>query len=221
MSAKTYNLDNDDITIPTSNVSTHRSRPGLYKARAIKHIIKNDMAGGAFCLTRDNAIADLGATQIFVMDGIPVINKCPAMRPLKVLLADGRQVMSTHMCDIHINGLLVVLTLHIIPDLPIASLFGIRVLTETGCKVTLTHNECVVCYNSKIILRGEKDPSTDLWTLPLGSQGMTSQHANASSCRWLLPTPMPIPPSKLLSSHIQYAPKQTASVLYTNLCAAH
>jgi hypothetical protein len=140
MFAKTYNLDDDDITVPTSNVSMHSSRPQSYKARAIEHIIKNEIAGGAFRLTMDNAIADSGATQIFVMDGTPVVNKRPATRPLKVLLADGRQVMSTHMCDIRINGLLVVLTGHIIPDLSIALLFGIRVLTEAGCKVTFTHN---------------------------------------------------------------------------------
>jgi hypothetical protein len=150
----------------------------LYKARAIEHIVKNEIAGGAFRLTTNNAIADLGATQIFVMDGTPFINKRPTTRLFKVLLADGRQVMSTHMCDIRINGLPVVLTGHIIPDLSIALLFGIRVLPEAGCEVTFTHDECVVRYNNKIILWGEKDPSMDLWTLPLGSQDMTSQHAN-------------------------------------------
>jgi hypothetical protein len=100
------------------------------------------------------------------------------MCPLKVLLADGRQVMSTHMCDIRINSLLVLLTGCIIPALFIVLLFGIRVLAKAGCKVTFPHDECVVHYNNKIILWGEKDPSTDLWTLKLGSQGMTSQHAN-------------------------------------------
>jgi hypothetical protein len=222
MSAKTYNLDNDDITVPTSNVSTHSSRPRSYKVRAIEHIIKKEIAGGAFRLTTDNAIADLGATQIFVMDGTPVINKRPMMRPLKVLLADGRQVMSTYMCDIRINGLLVVLTGHIIPDLSIASLFRIRVLTEAGCKVTFTHDEYVLHYNNKIILWGEKNPSTDLWTLPLGSQGMTSQHANC-----VLPSAAPVVanahahPAIQIAFFIRYAPKQTASVLHTNLCAAH
>jgi hypothetical protein len=35
-------------------------------------------------------------------------------------------------------------------------------------------------YNGKIILRGEKDQSMDLWTLPLGSHDMTSQHATST-----------------------------------------
>jgi hypothetical protein len=62
--------------------------------------------------------------------GTPVVNKQPMTQPLKVFLADERQVMSTHMCDIHIKGIPFVLTGHIIPDLSIASLFGTRVLTK-------------------------------------------------------------------------------------------
>jgi hypothetical protein len=142
------------------------------------------------------AIADSGASQIFVMEGANVINKRRTTRPLKV---NGWQVMSTHMWDIHINGLLFVLTGHIIPDLSIATLFGIRVLTEAGCNVTFDKHKCTVQYNGKIILSGDKDPSTDLWTLPLESIDMTTHlvndaiplvapvHANAHAH---LPTPI-------------------------------
>ncbi len=52
--------------------------------------------------------------------------------------------MSTHMCDIKIDGLPFVLTNHNIPDLSIASLFGIRVLTEAGCEVTFDNKFCTV-----------------------------------------------------------------------------
>jgi hypothetical protein len=69
---------------------------------------------------------------------------------------------------------------HIIPNLSIASLFGIRILTEAGCDVTFTKGDCIVTYNGKIILHGEKDPSTNLWTLPLRSHDMTSQHATST-----------------------------------------
>ena len=57
-------------------------------------------AYAAMMIASNEAIADSGATQIFVMDGIPVHNKQKTMCPLKVALADGRRVMSTHMCDI-------------------------------------------------------------------------------------------------------------------------
>jgi hypothetical protein len=149
MSATTFNLDNDDITVPTSNVSS-QSTPS-YKSCALDHILAKNFVGAAFCLHTTDAIADLGATQIFVMEGTPVINKRVMTWPLKVALADGLQVMSTHMCNIIIKGLPFMLTGHIIPDLSIAFLFGIRVLTEAGCEVTFDKNTCKVQYNSNVI----------------------------------------------------------------------
>ena len=84
--------------------------------------------------------------------------------------------MSTHMCDIIIPGLPTTLVGHIVPELSIASLFGIRVLTAAGCTVKFDNEKCIVKYNGKIILTGMKDPTTDLWTLPIvGSAGKTSE----------------------------------------------
>ena len=93
------------------------------------------LAAASVTLKTKDAIADSGATQIFVMENTPVINKHITQSPLKVALTDGRKVFSTHDCNVHIVGLPTVLTGHIIPDLLIASLFGIRVLTEAGCEV--------------------------------------------------------------------------------------
>ena len=128
------------------------------------------------------AIADSGATQIFIMEGTPVKNKRPTRCPLKVALADGRKVMSTHVCDVDIPGLPVTLVGHIIPDLSIASLFGIRVLTDVGCTVTFDIDKCVVNFNGNEILRGYKDDKTDLWTLPIGTNKCApAQHDSAMS----------------------------------------
>jgi hypothetical protein len=108
------------------------------------------------------AIADSGATQIFIMEGMPVTNKRTTTCPLKVAIADGRQVLLTHICDVDIPGLPVTLVGHIIPYLSIASLFGIRVLTDVGCTVTFDVNKCVVYFKGNEILHGYKDPTTDL-----------------------------------------------------------
>jgi hypothetical protein len=84
--------------------------------------------------------------------------------------------MPTHMCDIILPGLQTTLVGCIVPELSIASLFGIRVLTEAGCTVTLDNLKCVVQYNNRTILVGLKDPTTDLWTLPIvDSAGKTTQ----------------------------------------------
>jgi hypothetical protein len=167
----------DDATVIISNVSSNKRSRQSYKAQALNHLVKTENAGFAgLRLDTYDAIADSSATQIFVMDRTPVVNKRPTTHPLKVALADGRIVLSTHMCDIKIDGLPMVLTGHIIPDLSIASLFGIRVLTESGCTVTFDKTNCIVRYNGAIILRGAKDPATDLWTLPLGSPKSTTSH---------------------------------------------
>ena len=158
-----------------SNLSQHLRTTTSYHARALEHLLRQEVDGGVFQLPTKYAIADSGATQIFVMEGTPVRNKRQMTWLLKVALADDRIVTSTHMCDITKDSLPVTLTGHIIPDLSITLLFGIRVLREARWDVTFTRKECIVRYNSNIILRGAKDPTTDLWTLPLGSQVMTSQ----------------------------------------------
>ncbi len=127
-------IDND-ATMIISNVSSHKRSGRSFKAQALDHLVKTESAGFAgLRLDTYDAIADSGATQIFVMDGTPAVNKQKTTHPLKVALADGQIVLSTHMCDIEIDGLPTVLTGHIIPDLSIVSLFGIRVHTEAGCR---------------------------------------------------------------------------------------
>ena len=43
---------------------------------------------------------------------------------------------------------------HIVLELSIASLFGIRVLTAAGCTVKFDNKKCVVKYNGNIIVMG-------------------------------------------------------------------
>ena len=93
-----------------------------------------------------------------------------AVCPLTINLPDGTKVMSTHTCDITIPGLPKVLVGHVVPKLSIASLIGIRVLCDAGCEVVFKKTKCDVWYKGKVILRGKKDPSTDLWTLPIDAK---------------------------------------------------
>jgi len=48
-----------------------------------------DFANAAMPTSAKKAIADSGATQIFIMEGTPVTNKHLTNCPLKVALADG------------------------------------------------------------------------------------------------------------------------------------
>ena len=128
-------LDDDDITVVTSNVSNGLTTSLESAFSSFAPWQQSRWAYAAMTIASNEAIADLGATQIFIMDGTPVHNKQKTTCPLKVTLADGGTVMSTHKCDIIIPGLLTTLVGHIVPELSIASLFGIRVLTEAGCTV--------------------------------------------------------------------------------------
>jgi hypothetical protein len=170
-------IDDEDITVVTSNVSngsttSFKSAFSLFTPRQ-----QSKCAYDTMTIASNVAIADSGATQIFVMDGTPVHNKQKTTCPLKIALADGRRVMSTHMCDIIIPGLPTTLVGHIVPELSIPSLFGICVLTEAGCTVKFDIEKCVVKYNGKIILIGMKNPTTDLWTLPIISPEQGEQDA--------------------------------------------
>ncbi len=86
----------------------------------------------ALTIATNKAIANMGATSIFKMEGADVDNKCPATVPLTINFPNGKRVQSTHVCDIWIPGLPTVLTGHIVPLLRIASLIGIRLLCKVG-----------------------------------------------------------------------------------------
>jgi hypothetical protein len=51
-------------------------------------------------IATNQAIDDTGATSIFIMEGADVDNKRPATAPLTINFPDGKQVQSTHVCDI-------------------------------------------------------------------------------------------------------------------------
>jgi hypothetical protein len=70
-------MDDDNITIPMSNVANKHWTIKSYHTCALEHIVQQELAGGVFQLPTKHAIVNLGATQIFVMDGTPVINKQP------------------------------------------------------------------------------------------------------------------------------------------------
>jgi hypothetical protein len=119
----------------------------------------------AIRIASTHAIADTGATSIFIMDGVCVVNKRITNNPLTINMLDGRKVKSTHFYDITIPGLPTILMGHIVLHLAIASLMGIWQLCNAGCTVTFDINMCNVIYNGTVILCGFKDIRTDLWTL--------------------------------------------------------
>jgi hypothetical protein len=114
-----------------------------------------------------HAVADTGATSIFVMAGAPADNICMATKPILITLLNGKKIVSTHICDVDIPGIPHKLIGHNVPDMKMASLLGIRVLCKAGCKVIFDDEKCRVNFKGATILTGYKDPTSDLWTLPI------------------------------------------------------
>jgi len=157
----------DDVTIVASNVSHKQHNAASAIPRAV-----------TLTVPQSHSIADTGATSIFVMAGTPMNNIRSVADPLTINLPHGGIVTSTHLCDIVIPGLPTVLTGHIVPGLAMASLLGIRILCKAGCVVTFTDETCEVRFNKKLILQGTKDPSTDLWTLPITPAAIHTQRSH-------------------------------------------
>ncbi len=127
-------IDDDNVTIVTSNLAPkssqkEQSQPTSLAALA-KHLYGNPKLQylNAITIAMNLAVADTEAMSMFIMDRVDVENKRLATKPLTLNLPDGRKIKSTHVCNINIPGLPIILTGHIIPDLKIASLIGICTL---------------------------------------------------------------------------------------------
>ena len=89
------NLESDDITVVTGNLSTRRQQ-----------ICASSIHPRKPSIPITHAVADTGATPIMIMKKMPNMkNVRPATTPLKINLPDGSIVQSTHICDLEIPGL--------------------------------------------------------------------------------------------------------------------
>jgi len=137
-------VDSDDITVVAENLSSKRQQICAASFHPKKPSIP---------IT--HAVADTGVTSIMIMKKTPNMkNVRLATQLLTIHLPDGKMVKSTHICDLEIPGLPHVLEGHIVPDLTVASLVGIRILCKLGCTVLFTDKACYVFYQEKLILTG-------------------------------------------------------------------
>ena len=149
--------DDDNITVLTSNCSnsTKWSPGNICPASPCPSLAAtgrqifgapSQQYLNAIVIKTNQAIADTGATSIFIMKGTPVNNLQPSSQPLTIYLPGESKVKSIHMCNITIPGPPTILTGHIVPKLTIASFIGIQVLCEAGCSVMFTKSKCDVVY---------------------------------------------------------------------------
>jgi hypothetical protein len=127
-------------------------------------------------ITSTHAIADTGATSVFLMAGAPAKNIRMATKPIQISLPDGTKIVSTHICDVDIPGLPHKLIGHIVPDMKMASLLGICILCKAGCRIIFYDEKCQVNFKGNTILTEYKDPASNLWMLPIfqGEEGLST-----------------------------------------------
>jgi hypothetical protein len=88
--------DNENMTIVASNTSCNSAQYS-YKHCALQHLFSAaSFARAMFTLPTKDKTTNSSTTQIFVMEGTPVVNEPVTTCPLRVVLADGKEVMSTH-----------------------------------------------------------------------------------------------------------------------------
>ncbi len=107
-------------------------------------------------IPRTHAVADTGATSIFIMKGTAMRNVYQATQPLTINLPDGKMVKSTHLCGLMIPGLPTLLEGHIVPDLTVTSLVGIHILCKAGCIVVFMDTACYVMYAENYMNWGQR-----------------------------------------------------------------
>ena len=148
------------------------------------------------------------------MEGMDVVNKRIATTPLTINLPDGTKVKPSHVCDIEIPGLPTVLMGHIMPLLTVVSLIGIHPLCKAGCKVAFDDKTCDVIFDGKVILRGFKDSSTNLWTLPIGKNVCATPGPNILSSA-------SSPPPVVLATFTHLVPTCSSAVKFAHqsLCS--
>jgi hypothetical protein len=117
----------------------------------------------AMIIKPTHAVADTGATSVFVMEGTPCKNLRLAENPITFSLPDGKKVTLMHICNITIPGLPFTLLGHIVPKMKVASLLGIRVLFKVQGRLQSIFDDkkCQVIFNNKVILTGIKVPSSN------------------------------------------------------------
>ena len=117
------------------------------------------------------ALCDSGATSHFITDDVThVLNKQTATNPITITLPDGATLRSTHTCELDIPTLRSsARQAHIVPGLAHTSLLSTAKFCDAGYTVTFDATSCQVRDGPTVVLQGQRDPSTTLWSLPLST----------------------------------------------------
>jgi hypothetical protein len=123
------------------------------------------------------AIADTGCTGHFLIMDSPCTNEAPTANGIHVTLPNRQVIRSTRTCDIDQPQLpLGARQAHKFPHLA-HPLLSISQLCDHGCVATFNNTEVrITDASAKLVMRGLRDPTTNLWTIPLHNPTSPDDH---------------------------------------------
>ncbi len=117
------------------------------------------------------AIADSGCTGHFLQVDSPCIDKIPTNNGLRVLLPDGSTIQASHTALLDLPDLpLAARQAHIFPQLKHNALISIAQFCDHGCTAVFTATSVRIFLDSKILIQGSRQSTTNLWTIDLQQQ---------------------------------------------------
>lgn len=122
------------------------------------------------------AIADSGCTGHFLQENSHCLDKKGTTSGITVLLPNKARMKATNTCTLDLPSLpLDARQGHTFPALA-KSLISIGVLCDANCVATFSKWKLVISRNNEVLMQGNCDSPTGLWTLPL-----KETHASANS----------------------------------------
>jgi hypothetical protein len=119
----------------------------------------------------DYAIADTGTTGHYLKPTSPHLARQPDPNPITVRMPNGAGIQSSHTCTLDLPTLPTgSKQAHILPGLASHSLLSIAKFCDQGCIVQFARDGCRILQNGVVLLEGPRDPTTNLWLLPLQPQ---------------------------------------------------
>jgi hypothetical protein len=125
------------------------------------------------------AIADTGCTGHFLTQD-PHETTTKSNEPTIVTLPNGNKMHSHHKTHIqlpHIN--FAATEAHIFPTMTEHSLISIGQLCDAGCLATFDATTVHVTHKDQTVLKGQRDDTTKLWTVPIATHSPQSINHHA------------------------------------------
>ncbi len=128
----------------------------------------------------DHGIFDSGTNGHFLLPNTPMINKQSITNPLCITLPECYTIASTRTCLLDIPQIPATARLaHMVPYLAHSSLISVKQICDERCRVECDATNCYVYFNNNIIIHGQRDEKTKVWTLPKQTNPTPTQNKKA------------------------------------------